>query len=387
MPGWEPPPSGRAPSGGGSAPPSSPPLGGPPSGVRGPSSSPPPTGPPTQAIAPLRATPQTAGPRTGSFRPADPTSWADPTWGAPGWGDPEAPTGPPPAKARNKRARFVEETVEIKGRPRAVSRPVPGPPRLGKRRYAVVYDVDGPRIRLGILWFVLLMGSISWSPYATAVLLAGMSAVAGKQAADAWNERGTGANWTAAALLAGAIPLSAIFGVALLGIVALMVPVVALVVAGLDNARRTPIAEAAGTTVQAALFAGMAAAGVVLTYRFEIGAVVVLVLLVSVYEVGDYIIGSGSSNSVEGPVAGMVGIVVVTFVLQVISVPPWRGTDIWAWGALAAVCCPLGQLAASAVLPAADARAGALRRLDSLLLLAPVWAWTVGLYVDRLAQG
>jgi hypothetical protein len=249
----------------------------------------------------------------------------------------------------------------------------------------VVYDVDGPRIRLGVLWFALLIGSIVVGPWVTALLLAGMAGVAGKQTADAWSERGSGAVWWAAAAMAAILPLAAIFGVALLGLAVLCVPLVALVAVGLDAERRGPLAEAAGTIVQSALFAGMAAAGVVLTYRFEIGAVVVLVLLVSAYEVGDFVIGSGSSNSVEGPVAGIVGIVVVTFVLQVMSVPPWHGPDIWAWGALAAVCCPLGQLAASAVLPAADARAGALRRLDSLLLLAPIWAWTVGLYLHGLA--
>jgi hypothetical protein len=321
----------------------------------------------------------------GAFAPSDPTSWAQPGWGEPGPVGP--PTVAPPIRRRRrpKRTRFVEETVEIRGRPRAVSRPVPGPPRLGKRRYAVVYDVDGPRIRLGVLWFALLVGSIVVGPWATALLLTGMAAVAGKQTADAWHERGSGAAWWASALLAAVIPLASIFGVALLGLAVLCVPLVAVIVAGLDAQRRGPLAEAAGTIVQSALFAGMAAAGVVLTYRFEIGAVVVLVLLVSAYEVGDFVIGSGSSNSVEGPVAGILCIAVVTFVLQVLSVPPWRGPDIWAWGALAAVCCPLGQLAASAVLPAADARAGALRRLDSLLLLAPVWAWTVGLYLHDLA--
>jgi hypothetical protein len=338
-------------------------------------------------VAPLRSTPHTAAARASAetaFAPNDPTSWADRSWAEP-YGEPPAPVAK--KAGRPKRTRFVEETVEIKGRPRAVSRPVPGPPRLGRRRYAVVYDVDGPRIRLGILWFTLVIASIWVGPIVTALLFAGMSAVAGKQVADAWHERGAETNWIAAATLAGLIPLSAIFGVALLGFVVLLVPVVAVVVALLDPERRTPLVEAAGTTVQCALFVGMAAAGVVLSYRFEIGAVVVLILLVSVYEVGDYIIGSGSSNSVEGPLAGIIGIVVVTFVLQVISVPPWRGPDIWTWGALAVVCCPLGQLAGSAILPAADARAGALRRLDSLLILAPVWAWTVGMYLHTLAQG
>jgi hypothetical protein len=41
------------------------------------------------------------------------------------------------------------------------------------------------------------------------------------------------------------------------------------------------------------------------------------------------------------------------------------------------VLCPAGQLLASLILPKVDAAAGALRRIDSLLILAPVWAFAV----------
>jgi hypothetical protein len=40
----------------------------------------------------------------------------------------------------------------------------------------------------------------------------------------------------------------------------------------------------------------------------------------------------------------------------------------------AAVACPLGQILASAALPDARASASALRRIDSLIILAPLWA-------------
>jgi len=42
------------------------------------------------------------------------------------------------------------------------------------------------------------------------------------------------------------------------------------------------------------------------------------------------------------------------------------------------VLCPAGQLAASMILPKVDSPASALRRIDSLLLLAPAWAFVVG---------
>jgi len=43
------------------------------------------------------------------------------------------------------------------------------------------------------------------------------------------------------------------------------------------------------------------------------------------------------------------------------------------------VFAPMGQLLASALLPTAKSPASALRRLDSLLLAAPVWCFGIGL--------
>ena len=43
------------------------------------------------------------------------------------------------------------------------------------------------------------------------------------------------------------------------------------------------------------------------------------------------------------------------------------------------VAVPLGQLLASAILPHAGAPASGLRRIDSLLLAAPIWAYSVGI--------
>ena len=48
---------------------------------------------------------------------------------------------------------------------------------------------------------------------------------------------------------------------------------------------------------------------------------------------------------------------------------------------LAMVACPAGQLLDSALLPRANVHAPALRRIDSLLVVAPAWAGLVGLYL------
>ena len=55
--------------------------------------------------------------------------------------------------------------------------------------------------------------------------------------------------------------------------------------------------------------AGLAAAGVVTAARYELGSALALVLFVTAYETGDYIVGSGARNSLEGPIAGCAAIV------------------------------------------------------------------------------
>ena len=118
---------------------------------------------------------------------------------------------------------------------------------------------------------------------------------------------------------------------------------------------------------------------VVLLARLDQGSAIGLLLLVSAYEAGDYIIGSGSANPFEGPGAGAAGIVVITFILSTLPISALSFGQAWVLGGSVALLAPLGQLLASALLPTAGTPASGLRRLDSLLLAAPVWAWGVGL--------
>ena len=117
----------------------------------------------------------------------------------------------------------------------------------------------------------------------------------------------------------------------------------------------------------------------VLLTRLDQGSAVALLLLVSVYETGDYLIGSSASNPFEGPAAGIAAIVVVTFIVSTLPISTLDFGQAWLFGGAVAVLAPAGQLVASAVLPAAASPASALRRLDSLLLTAPLWAWGIGL--------
>ena len=77
----------------------------------------------------------------------------------------------------------------------------------------------------------------------------------------------------------------------------------------------------------------------------------------------------------------MSAIVVMTFIVSTTPFSALSFGEAWFFGGVVAVGAPLGQLLASALLPAAAAPASALRRLDSLLLVAPAWCWGVGLVV------
>lgn len=273
--------------------------------------------------------------------------------------------------------------VRVRGKDRPVSGVGPRRNALA-RRYAAVYDTTGPRVTLGVAWFALAVAALVLGRAPLAFVYAVAAGWAGLEVARRQQEVRTAVDPWLAALAAGAVGASALGGTRMLGATVLAAVVVAVGSSVLGPRRGAPPLAAAGASLLCALPFGLAAAGVVLTRELEIGAAVVLVLLVSAYEAGDFLIGSGSSNSLEGPVTGMVTVGVTAMVMAALQVPPFDGAPVFTFAALAAVACPLGQVATSALLPAADARAPAARRLDSLLVLAPVWAWAVGLYVASL---
>lgn len=273
--------------------------------------------------------------------------------------------------------------VAIRGRTRLVSGVRARRTAFG-RRYAVVYDTSGHKVSLGVAWFIAAMGALAlgWAPLA---LLFGVAAgwAAMEVAGRAW-QAGQGADRWVAGLGAGAIGAAGAAGSGLLGGAILVVILAALVVAVVGTEAREDVVPVAGATVLAAVPFGLAAACVLLTRDLGIGAAVVLILFVSVYEAGDFLIGSGAQNSLEGPLVGILTVALTGALVAVLQVPPFDGVPAFAFAAMAAVACPVGQLACSALLPAPDARAPSARRLDSLLVLAPVWAFTSGLFIAGL---
>lgn len=245
--------------------------------------------------------------------------------------------------------------------------------RLAQSRFGIVYDIDGPRVRLGVLWFIAVLVAIAIGITALAVLVGAIAALAAAQTAQALRTRWRRPDLATSALVAALITAAACFGRGLTGLAVVVGSIGAVATAGArSQRRRDPIIDGAGV-VRSAVFVGLAAASLVMLYRFDIGAVITLILLASAYECGDYLVGSGSANVFEGPLAGFLAVLVMTAALAVVQPPPFQPVGLWLYAGVLLVTAPLGQVLASALLPRAGAPAPALRRLDSYLLAAPLW--------------
>ncbi|MGH9155255.1 MAG: hypothetical protein ACRD1K_05275, partial [Acidimicrobiales bacterium] len=158
--------------------------------------------------------------------------------------------------------------------------------------------------------------------------------------------------------------------------------VVLVVVAGALATRREASAADPVLTGVIALLAGLAAAGPVLLRRDGVAAAMVLLAYAAVYDTGAYVVGTGADHAWEGAVAGILSIGAVTLAVAAILVPPFRGASPWLLGGLAAVAAPAGPLVGSALLGDRRVAAPALRRLDSLLILGPLWALVAALVLE-----
>ncbi len=274
-------------------------------------------------------------------------------------------------------------------RPRRDRKPALSSSTRPVARHSPIYDIDGPKVRLGVLWGVLLGGSLLLGLSALAAVYAVVAAVAGLQASGAW--RWFGHRQPSQAVAGGGAALlvvAARLGVGALGVAIIGIAVVAVAssaaTAASDRGRAAgDVMADAGLTLQCALFPGLAAASPILAGRVQLGAAVVLVVLVCAYEVGDFVVGSGSGNVLEGPVSGIVAVAVITFSLtvfdQLIGIPPFEGFSLVFFGVAVGALAPFGPMCASILLPRADARAPALRRIDTLIVAGPVWTlalWT-----------
>ncbi|MGZ4682165.1 MAG: hypothetical protein ACXWCM_04240 [Acidimicrobiales bacterium] len=243
------------------------------------------------------------------------------------------------------------------------------------------YDVEGPRVRLGLLWLVSLIGAIVLGGWALGLLMGLVAGAAGSQSAAAWRRAGRRPHQIVAGLTGLVMPLAAALGTGALGLVAVLAALAALAGAASDRRRHATVLADAGLTLRCGFVVGLAGASLVVIHRLEIGAAVCLVLLMCAYDVGDFLVGTGASTPAEGPIAGIAAVLVVTFAIGVFAFPPFDWASAWVFGGMAAAMCPLGQVLATAMLPTAESRAPSLRRVDSLLLVGPLWAWALWGYL------
>jgi hypothetical protein len=244
----------------------------------------------------------------------------------------------------------------------------------------VVHRSTRPHGRLGLAWAAVTLGVTVAGPSWLAGWLAVAAFIAGAQTCLVWRKRGERPVTLAAAAVAGALPVAASFDLeAMIGVV--VAGVLVTFVARLAAPTKVPSRDIA-LTLAIGVPIGLAAASPVLVRHTGIAATLLLLALICFYDASAYLVGTGAASAWEGPAAGITALVPVTIFAQVALLPPFSGTEPLVLGLLAAVLAPIGPVAASALLGDRAAHAPALRRLDSLLLLGPLWAWVAVIFLQ-----
>lgn len=238
---------------------------------------------------------------------------------------------------------------------------------------AVVHRSVRPHGRLGLAWAVVTVGAAVAGPAWLGAWMAVAGVVAGAQAGVAWRKRGERPVTLCAAAVAGGLPAAAALDTG--AMTAVVVAGMALAfVARLRSPTRAPSRDIA-LTMALAVPVGLAAASPVLVRHLGIAPTLLLLAFACVYDASAYLVGTGAASAWEGPAAGVAAFIPLTIFAAVVLIPPFTGAEPLVLGLVAAFLAPAGPVAGSALLGDRTAHAPALRRLDSLLLMGPLWAW------------
>ena len=286
----------------------------------------------------------------------------------------------PPARTRPAARPPPTPPVVVRGNLALVpdlAPPAPAPPEAvpepDRPPLAVVHRSVRPHGRLGLAWAAVTLGVTVAGPAWLAGWLAVAAFIAGAQVCKVWRKKGERPMALVAAGVAAGLPVAASFEARYMtGVVA--AGVLVAFVSRLRTLTRAPSRDIA-LTLTIGVAAGLAASAPVLVRHTGIAATLLLLALVCLYDAGAYLVGTGASSAWEGPAAGVAALIPLTIFAEVVLLPPFAGAQPLFLGLLAAVLAPAGPVAASALLGDRNGHAPALRRLDSLLLLGPLWAW------------
>ena len=256
----------------------------------------------------------------------------------------------------------------------------PAAPEVERPPLAVVHKSTRPHGRLGLAWAAVTVGLTVLGPTWLAGWLAVAAFIAGAQTCLVWRKRGERPISLAAAAIAGGLPMAASFDTG--SMTGLVVAGVAVTfVARLRAPTLAPSRDVA-LTLAVGVPIGLAAAAPVLVRHTGIAAALLLLAMVCVYDASAYLVGTGASSAWEGPAAGVAALIPLTIFAEVVLVPPFSGGEPLLLGLMAAVLAPAGPVAGSALLGDRGSHAPALRRLDSLLLVGPLWAWWAAVFLQ-----
>jgi len=243
------------------------------------------------------------------------------------------------------------------------------------QRFVLMPRSAGREVRLGVLWFLGFVVCAFIGPVAIALLIGVLCSVAALQSVMSWKQARIEVDRQVAAVTPLAAALAALVGVGLSGFVLMFGVVAALVMALGAPRRRTTVIARAGVTVRCMLLPTVTAIAVVSMARTSTSGLLVLLVLVSAYEAGNHLMGTEAGSIFEGPIAGIVAVLVLTFTEATFQFGPFTSHSAWVLGGLVAVTAPLGTPLAAAMVPRAEDVGAALRRLDAWLLVAPAWCW------------